>query len=627
MKRDRLDELGSKAYIQGLKSYKGRQHHHAVIFGLDTEYFTKDDRHNILLTWQLSLDKEHTELFTDTLCWESLYDASVVMLKKAGYKLSDISLLVYAVYFSTAEVQWLDIDNAKMELFGSHQGNFRQKSSVKKRDMYIFDLSVWFPALGLGQVANSFKLHKLEYDVTNLTPESLNDPDFVKYAKNDAYITGEILRKLRQTEIKSSHVDVLMSKTPASTASCDFRLNYLPEAIQQHNTNLRRYALMASWGGRKECFFRGHKPLVYEYDAKHFYPSVVQSMQLLPLQGDWHITAELDTWLSAKGGFGTVYFKFPTETHKPNLPVPVGDRICYPLEGFSDCTNFEANVAVQQNAELTLIKGYYYNTGVTWLADYMTALVKARDETKDLVLDLLLKLKSVSIIGKLTQKRLDYDLNEIRQHSMETGIPSYVLLNTLGLPFKKKVSTGSCYYPEWFTLVLGKARAIIARLAIETNAIQIATDAVFTEQYRGSNFNFDGITFRIEAAGDYVAYRSGLYRCADKLRYHGANKNVASKILAEFLPNDYVKYNTRRIISLKMAMWTGKQYGSNYKQPQTVSLSFDGKRILLDSGDTLPLPNADIANQITREWVWYEDFNEDKEKQANLNRSHKEDEH
>lgn len=617
MRNDKLQLLGSEVYRQALRPYKGRIHQHAIIFGLDTEYYSIKLEDNRLLCWQLSLNGYKAKLFTNKLNWDVLYSESVKMLKDAGYKLKDITVMIYAVYFSTAEGQWFDLTDTNIELHSAHQANLRYKAT-SRRSMYMYDVSNWFPGKKLKDVAKSFGLNKYDYDVTNLTPNNLKDPLFLDYALNDAHIIGEILARLRQKEIDNSGMDILLTKTPASTAGAEFRHKYIKKPVYQNNCCLRRRALLASWGGRKESFYYGEEPLIYGYDAKHYYPSIVLKLPYLPLQKDWRSTIDLDTWLNAVGGFGDIWFKFPNTCLMPCIPVPDKNRIIFPLEGFAHCSSFEAKLAIQQGAEIHLHKGYYFNSGVNWLQEYMQGLVNIRDITEDAIIDLLTKMKANSIIGKFSQKCLDYDINDIRKLTNSTGIPTNILLNTINLPIKRKLKTGSLFQPEWYCIILGLSRAIIGKLAIECNALQIATDAVYTRNYMGTEFIFEDIRFVLEKMGDYVSYRPGLYRCGDKLKYQGASKDIASKILEHFNPLANTEYQSRRIVSIKQSYYSGKKYGSNVNMKRRVNLSFDEKRILLDTGETLPLPSIDMSKQIMREWDYYEEVNEDQDRDAGL---------
>lgn len=651
---EKLEELGKAVYRQSFKTYTAKERKGALIFGLDSEWQTNSYGDNKLLCWTLSLDSEHKKLFppSQALTWDNLYSESVSMLREAGLKLKDYTLFCYGVLMSTAELQWLNIldGESTMKIYGTHQVNARH-GATSRRSMLVFDLSTWFPGIALKDIAQTFGLKKLEYDVTNLSKDALKDSDFIRYALNDAYLTGEILRQLRDKELKESQIDILLCPTPGSCASADFRNRYVPKVkvkvkvkridkktgeikecevlrykgIYQRNATLRRAAMLAAKGGRWEAFYRGEKDLVFWYDATSFYPSIVQAIGKLPLRKHWLSTVDLDEWLAGDGGFGKVWFRFPADCNKPCLPCYREDgQTVYP-SGQPDgevtwASTFEVKLAIEQGAEITLLRGYRYKGGVPWLSKYMQLLVYQRQIASDEPTKALAKAKSVAVIGKLFSKHQDYDLNQVLKRSKETGIPTEVLLNTIGEPIEKKTQLGSLFFPEWYSVILGAARANISSLAIKTDALQIATDAVFTESYMGTSFEHNGVTYNLKGAGEYVSYRPGLYRLDKYLKFQGANREIAEAILDHFLPFDNTLYKARRITSLKMAIWTGRKLGSSQRFKRTLRLTYDGKRLMLEDGNSLPLPNTSVGNAIIRKHEWYEPLDEEAEEIGGLKR-------
>jgi len=610
MLRNKVQELGIGLFQQSLEPYRRKPRSKVVIFGLDTEYryVSKETAtgnqtagSKELVCWQLSLNAEHISVYPGELSWETLYDRARELLKAAGHKLTEVNSIYFAVFFAQAECQWLDWLAGNIELYGSGRMNLRYAMPNKRHTLYIYDVSNFFVGQSLKMAAPAFGLSKLDYDVSDLQPDSLNDAAFVEYARNDAYIVGEILRQLRQRELDNTGIDILNTRTPAGTAAADFRHRFIDAKYGQRNCHLRRRNLWASWGGRKECFFRGTKPTVYEYDAAGCYPSAAFNLHILPLEDDWQYTVNLKRWLSAKGGFGSVRFQFPADCQYPCLPVAVKHessyRVYFPSDGVSDCTTWEAEAAIEMGAKVWLRQGYYYNSGQSWLSEYLKLLIDERKETGDSVLKTLLKLKSNSIIGKLTQKRLNYDVNELVKYAKDNDLPLEWVANMRGLetdgglPIKKKLSVGNLFYPEWNTLILGKARAIMAKAIHKTEALQVMTDAVVTEKDLGECFEIEGMRFERKYSGDYLAYRAGLYRIAGEYRYSGADRgtSVVKHALDKFMDVPEWTYTTKRFVTARQAIH-GDELGREYEQERTVSLAYDDKRFLLPDGSTRPFP-------------------------------------
>lgn len=625
-----IRRLGRKLYVQhgGLRGYKPRMRLHTREFGLDTEYYVDREGKNKLLTWQLSHICDNPGSFNHVGyqaggLWDSIYEESCKMLKARGHNLTDVTLMVYYVYFSTAEGQWLELDDRTMlEVFGSHQVNQRRQIT-KRRSVYLFDLSTFFPLKSLKEAAATFGLSKLDYDVSKLSPENLKDPDFMRYARNDAYITAEMGRRFREMTYKQEGIDILLTRTPGSYASAMFRSRFLnsDKPIRQDWTLLRRKALRAAVGGRKESFYRGSKPLVFEYDGLGMYPAIIQQMGILPLPEHWRTTNNLTEWLGAKGGFGRILFEYPESCNrpdfKPDLPVECGERMVYPLRGCSHCTTWEARNAIAKGAKVYLTRGFFYNEGVTWLAEFEKELVAKRMAAKGTALEAFYKLLSVAIVGKTCQKNEDYNVNDLLKYAGD--IPADIFKGVVNLPVKKDLKLGTLFMPEWFCLILGAARANVAKAADRTNALQIATDAVMTEKFMGESFEVDGISYRLERAGDYVAYRAGLYRVGEFCRYHGASREVADLILTNFTDGPDIEYETRRIATIRQWLHNGIPYGKSVRQKRHVKLGFDGKRILINTGETLPLTSAlDVVNRNVTDYVFYEHFDEEAEKRNKL---------
>lgn len=620
-----VQDLGGGLYRQSLTPYTPKERKHTLIFGLDTEYRVMP-RGNRLICWQLTLN-EHWKVIPTELTWETLYAESLELAREAGVAVSTITQFVYGVFFSTAECQWLDYLASKIEIFGAHHINLRYPVT-QRRSLYIFDVATWFPEQNLSSVAKLFGLEKLEYDVSNLTRDNLNDKAFIEYARNDAYITGEVLRQLRQLQLDDSGIDILLTKTPASTAGAEFRSKFIKreaigekrvkvkakdgkakgtrlQTIYKHHGQgdcaLRRRNLWSSWGGRKEVFYRGYKKRVYYYDAHSFYPNCAKQMGILPLENDWYATENENEWLKAKGGFGKVGFQFPQGTNYPCLPVLIDNKLCFPLAGVSNCTTWEARLAKTMGAQLTLLKGYYYNNGVTWFAEYEAAMIAKRKATDNEALRAIYKALSNNIIGKLTQKRVSYDINEVADWASERELPLSFAMQCENLPLEKKLSTGSLFYPEWNTLILGYARAIVAKAIIKTSALQVATDGIYCEGDYGQELVVDGIVFDLRDCGDYVCYRPGLYRLGKALHHQAISLRVARQVLKEYKPKAKVADEVARITSLREAIRLDEPLGKVTRQKLVVGLAYDGKRILRADGYTEPLPSIEHLLEATAE--------------------------
>jgi len=588
MNLDIVRKMGKRAFTQSLNPYKGTKADGVFIFGLDTEFVPHIDKASELICWQLAGDTQvklikHRKLSIDNLCKEALR-----MVNE-----NELKTLVFVCYFSLAEIQFFNLWEWQLSEF---KGRYRLKQNYGLYELLIMDLADWYPFQKLTNVAKLWGFEKLEYPIEekvvaiekgDLTKrELLNDPVFVEYAKHDAVITQKIYKQMREYFFGFG-VDIVRTLTPAATSASMFRMN-ITTPIGQRDTVLRTLSLQCCWGGRMECLFRGTKPHVFEYDATAHHPSSVIALGVLPLEKDWKRTQSLSNWLSSISGIGKVYFKFPSDERFPCLPIMMEDALVYVKEGVSYCSVSEAKLAKKKNAKMILLDGSCYRSGTPLLADYLSEVQGIRNTSDDPAQRELLKLLSNSIIGKFFQKNTGIDLRKVQKYADKQGIPYDVAIKVKGVDFGEgEVTVGSCFYPEWYSLILGYARASISEVASLHNALIISSDSFVTEEDLGEEFDFAGIHFRKKAEGELIAYRTRFYRVGEKIAHHAVhNKTAANEVLSLFHEDHEFGYVHSRILHLRESWQTKKPFGSRIMRNMTTNLGFDNKRKLLLDGTT-----------------------------------------
>jgi hypothetical protein len=583
-------KMGKRAFTQSLNPYKGVKANKAFIFGLDTEFVPHTDKVSELLSWQLAGDTEVKFITRKPLSIDNLCAEALKMVNE-----NEARTLVFVCYFSLAEIQFFKLSEWQLSEF---KGRYRLKQNYGLYEIMVVDLADWYPFQKLENVAKLWSLEKMDYPIKEkieaieageLTKkELLTDLNFIAYAKNDAVITQKIYVQMREYFFKFG-VDIVRTLTPAATSASMFRMN-IKTPIGQRDTVLRTTALQCCWGGRMESLFRGTEPMVYEYDATAHHPSSAISLGVLPEEKDWKRTQNVSTWLSSISGGGKVYFKFPKEEMFPCLPIMMEDALVYVREGVSNCSVSEVRLARKLKARLVLIDGYYYNSGTTVLTEYLRTVQNIRNKSTDQAQRDLLKLLSNSIIGKFFQKNSGIDLRKVQKYADEQGIPYNVAIKVKGVDFGEgEVSVGSCFYPEWYFLILGYARASISEVARMYNALVISSDSFVTKQNLGEHFEFMGIRFNLKASGELVAYRTRFYRVGEKIAHHAVhNKKAAEEVLSSFREELEFGYVHSRILHLRESWQTKKPFGSRIERNMTTSLGFDFKRKLLPDGTTEP---------------------------------------
>jgi hypothetical protein len=583
------------AFTQSIHPYKGVKVDKVKVFGLDTEYIPKTNQPSELLSWQLAGDTD-VLLTQKRLNIKNLYTEAEKMLH--GYK---AKVLIFVCFFSLAEIQFFNLTEWNISEF---KGRYKLTQNYGGGRLMIVDLADWYQHESLKSVATQWGLKKVEYDIGakveaivagKLAKEELfDDPEFKEYAKMDAVLCQRIYVRMREFFLTKFDVDIVATMTPANTSASIFRLG-ISESIVQENTDLRKLALGCCWGGRMECLFRGQKPQVYEYDATAHHPSSAIFLNKLPLQKDWQHTLNLKLWLTGISGVGKVYFKFSPDEHFPCLPVMMDDALVFPLEGVSFCSVSEARLAKKKGANLILMNGYFYTSGTTALTEHLCRLQDIRNRSKDNAERKLLKLLSNAVIGKFFQKKIGVDLAKVQKYALENDIPVEEAIKLKGIDFGEgQITVGSCFYPEWYAIILGYARASIAEVAERHGALVISSDSFVTTQRTTDSFTEAGITFNLKAQGELISYRTRFYRVGDKIAHHAIHSlEAAKRILVDFSPDLMFEYDHRRLLHLKESWRTKQAFGSQTFRHMTANLGFDYKRKLLPDGTTVPWQTAD----------------------------------
>ena len=597
MRAELVRAMGTRAFQQSLKPYRATRALGVRIFGLDTEYVPREGKASELLTWQLAGPGRVVVHKRKKLNIATLYEESAKMLVETEE--DTVRTLVYVTYFSLAEIQFFDLTDWVISEF---KGKYKLKQHYNGRVMSIIDLADWYPGRKLEEVAKMWGEQKVDYPIgekveaivagTLTKAELLADPGFMDYARHDAVITQRIFSKMRAYFMEDHEVDIVNTFTPAGTSASMFRAT-LTETIGQQDTHLRSLALRCCWGGRMEAIFRGTKPMVYEYDATGHHPNSAIALGVLPLENSWIASRNLREWLSGISGLGWVAFTFPPEEMFPCLPVysEKANSLMFPLQGISHCTVTEVKQAVVQGAMVKLMRGFHYKEGTDVLTRYLQGLQGIRNKSQDPAERELLKRMSNGVIGKLFQKNSGIDLAKVQRYADEHNIPYADAIKLKGMDWDTgEIKVGSCFYPEWYGLILGYARASIGDVAKKHNALIISSDSFVTEEDTlGEGFTDWSISFTKKSEGELVSYRTRFYRVGEKLAHHAVHNRVAAaEVLKQFLNEDLFRYENSRILRLRESWKTKLPFGCRVKRDMSTGLGFDYKRQLLEGGQTRP---------------------------------------
>jgi hypothetical protein len=428
---------------------------------------------------------------------------------------------VYLVaHFAQAELGTLEdpIRDVCIRQYGkAHHGRLRP---LKNHDGTIWDIRLVdlyaFYAVSLEKIGAYIGLPKVHSERTQL--EALLQSDraaFERYAARDAEIALVAFDRLRQSLLQQWRIDILHKPTLPSVASDIFRRHFLSVppspaqtasqavsrrtgagyrrgrrqvAVYSGPADVRLLAGRAYWGGRVEAYLRGlvQQP-VAEWDAVSLYPYAAVLQPLPNARTRW-LHVESVVQLEALEGFGIFRFRFPKGTVYPCLPTvrPGVDRLLFPLQGTTSCTFSEIRAATRMGARIEIVSAWGFapsegerSHDVQRYVEHFIALKKeaAKGSLEYTTAKLLLN----ALVGKFGEKRQDDELLSLeraaRWENIE-GVGGILARSTStrdGL--RSAPAVGTLFAIEWATLIVGRARALMAEL-IAKGALLVSTDAV-----------------------------------------------------------------------------------------------------------------------------------------------------
>jgi len=600
----------------------------------------------------------------------------------------EIPHTIYLIsHFAQAELSNLDsLDN--FEIFQASRGlfaKFKQEHPVTKKPItiHIKDLSGIF-ATSLEKVGSFIGIPKVLLDGVGHKSEDYwkehmdelfdkHPKEFSEYAVTDSIICYEAYKKIRELFIEKYEIDILHSNTLPSIAGYLFKKDYLQESVtktkQLHtprkqrkllkggnerfydviqkleiydgSLDVRLSSLFSYHGARVESFYRGRiedQKLTY-YDVDSLYPSSAM-LQALPCNDtEWVNIQELgckrneellDMILGCEG-FVEVDFSFPDNTLYPCLPVSgIRDNILYfPLNGISHCTLSELKLAQSLGADKLEVKSGFVFIPTDKelnhpLKRYVEDLHKLKNESERGSIEYqLYKLLMNTLIGKFVQR----DEERLSLQLLESGKIERDTYNKLVRNTNKTKRVGNLWSPEWASLILGKARAIISEFVVK-GAYFVSTDSVLLPSDADINcsaleeLKIVGSDLKREFDVDHgVLIRTRLYALnpleEDSEKQHIARHAVSCK-QSEFLeiikegyttkeiPN--LEYQAKRLTKYRESLRTGRALNSERVYESEVNLKYDGKRKLIkevanpfkDNSWSQPLSSIEVINNQQR---------------------------
>lgn len=469
------------------------------------------------------------------------------------------------------------VTEARVEQVGkAHHGRLeRVKREEGIWDVRLVDLAGYFPKISLEELARAVGLPRLDVDGLHLAALKQTDPArLLAHSTRDAEVILRAMLGFRADVLRAWGIDVLGSRTLPSIASVIFRLHFVRsgpapvkkqqvvrkvkkgasfrdeprvERVFNGDPAVRTMACRAYWGAQSEAFRRGfHVGAFSEYDAVSLYPHAAL-LQPLPHAGTRWIRLESLAEMEDHEGFGIFNFVFPENTRYPCLPVHRQGvhRLAFTLQGTSCCTLAEIRLALRWGAKLEMVEAYGFKPGPRErdhdVGRYMRGFLKQKEAAKRGSLEYATaKLFANALLGKLAERMrasglLDFE-REGQLRGFGPGLGAAINASPeLRASLKGLPDVGSAFAPEWATLVLGRARALMADITAR-GALLVSTDAIICPE--GLDLRCEGLEalasvgggMRLEHRADAVFIaRARLYALLRKVENVGPGEPILGR--------------------------------------------------------------------------------------------------
>jgi hypothetical protein len=532
------------------------------------------------------------------------------------------------------------------------------EAKIGKTKLKVIDSYAHF-LCGLNKVAQSIGMEKVSLEGLDGQPESYwknnmrlllkkHKEVFEKYAKQDSEILIRAFNQRRQWFLENFNIDILRVSTIAQTSNQVFTTHFLTEPVEpvkfewtsfnrqvkgewkigwrktwvyNGSRDKRYFAMKCYWGGRREAFYRGliNEP-VEVWDVKSMYPTMAK----LPLPNkdtEWHYIEGLNNLQNIIDGIGYVHcqFKFPEETDYPCLPVFDSrfPKLVFPLEGESWCTTYELKLAQKMGCKISDLKAWvFYPTHSEKnhpLKAFMEYFFKLKSQSPEGSMPYeTSKLLMNALIGKFCQRDPEYSIETYQNILASLGYNINQFQEVMKhleyrQKFKNPINVGSSWSPEWSSLILGSARAIISEIMDTSKAITGHTDSVIvfkrakveceaTKLLRalGSDLehktHYDGEAFWICRSAVYSPLRDGIVIKPTHHGYPVDNHEDFGRIIEANLEAQKPVINEcykTHLTTPKEALRTGQKLGLQTTKTTKITWEWDYKRKLLNPSANL----------------------------------------
>lgn len=439
-----------------------------------------------------------------------------------------------------------------------------------KRRIRLIDARAFYTTSLDGAAAMLDLPRKKEMASKRFTLADLDNPLFLEYARQDAYITRRI-----GEAIVSMHedFDVRTTITAPHFAASVFRRHFLSGEIPLASEPLEQAGLYAYHGGKNGYYLDGPKHLagVYAYDITSAYPEAMRQLPDLE-RSTWEYVEQYEPGAHALWNVSGLYrsCKYRGLMRHENAWQDTG--------AIADAwvTSYELDEAIRQG-EIDSVQA----TGWVMRGPSGGALVRyvdrffAMKRTATGAARIAAKLFLNSLYGKFFQKVPlgdvgAYDLTD----TLDVTAAEWNRTNTEG-DFDYQV--GGLYHPPTAALITGFVRAKMHRLEHKYGSLMTSTDGFFAiHPPDPADIGSDLGQLTVER-GDLSIWRERLYHFAPrgdgkpKWALHGFRGDLAELLRIPLQPGAY-SYRAQQVITTKLA---GRAYrGMQYRAGTFAEMTF-----------------------------------------------------
>lgn len=512
--------LAPQRHVEKKKKKKKNGLSNAAVIGVAVTRFEKD------FSVQMVTETKNTffniSVSVETLDVQELQRLVGEFLAKVGVSpvFNKKTTKIFLVGFDTPALLSCISDHhtIQLEQLGDvHSGNVVVEHAGRRWDLRLRQVTGYFPNLDVDQIAAQLGFGGVS-EMTKQFATTMPAASAADLADRvwPAFVAVSAVTRLRTAIDTKWDIDLLKKKSLAALAAAVFRRHFLKtgpapwlrrkvvkkrrtkngtkdesrrEVFFAGNRDVRLASGRSYWGGLMEAYGRGLivQPMV-EYDAVSLYPTAAL-LQPLPNQRTRWVRLTDASDLDEYEGFVHAQFSFPAGFSYPHLPVAQDgvERLVLPREGETHCTVAELRLAKKFGAATTIISGWGFLPGEKErdhdVGRYMRSFLQQKKSSKKNSVDYVIsKLFLNALVGKLAERWSTTSILDLEHHAQALGLERGIGVAVSNSPrlrrsLKQRSDAGSLFAPEWASLILGRARAVMADIAAN-GALYLSTDAV-----------------------------------------------------------------------------------------------------------------------------------------------------